>query len=64
VTRAEDEQAPYGYQRWHRELDATVVDWLKAPENKNATVEQFEAFLRSLYDTPEKRKRFPEGLPR
>jgi hypothetical protein len=63
VTRAADKQAHYSYQRWHRELDEEVVRWLQSPKNKEATVEDFEKFLRSLYDQPEMRKRFPEGLP-
>jgi hypothetical protein len=62
VTRAADKQAHYGYQRWHRELDEEVVRWIEA--NKEATVEQFEKFLRDLYDRPEMKKRFPQGLPK
>lgn len=64
VSRAADKEAHYGYQTWHRELDKEVVDWLESPENQQATVEEFERFLRSLYDRPEMKKRFPEGLPK
>gem|GEM_PF-1314195 len=64
VSRAADKEAHYGYQTWRRDLDEQVVDWLESPENQQATVEEFERFLRSLYDRPEMRKRFPEGLPK
>jgi hypothetical protein len=62
VTRAADKQAHYGYQRWHVELDAEVVKWIE--DNKKATVGEFEKFLRELYDRPDMKKRFPEGLPK
>jgi len=62
VTRGADKQAHYGYQRWHRELDDEVVAWLK--RNRDATVEQFEAWLRWRYSQDDLRKRFPGGLPK
>ncbi|MGQ9855055.1 MAG: hypothetical protein ACUVTG_16845, partial [Candidatus Oleimicrobiaceae bacterium] len=61
VTRAADKEAHYGYQRWHRDLDDEVVQWLE--EHRHATVEQFDAWLRWRYNQPDLRKRFSEGLP-
>ncbi|MCY1081169.1 Wall-associated protein precursor [Archangium lansingense] len=60
VTRAVDEQAHCGYQEWHRKVDAEVVEWLK--EHRDATSKQFEAFLRTIYDRPDMRVRFPHGF--
>ena len=60
VTRAVDGAAHRGYQRWHRDLDREVMAWIR--DNKKATPAQFEAYLRSLYNRPELRARFPAGL--
>lgn len=60
VLRAVDEAAHRGYQAWHRALDREVVDWLA--QNRTATPRQFEAYLRSLYQRPELRQRFPMGF--
>ncbi|HEX5752911.1 MAG TPA: Wall-associated protein precursor [Archangium sp.] len=60
VTRAVDEKAHCGYQEWHRKVDEEVVEWLK--QFKYATAEQFEAYLRSIYNRPDMLKRFPLGF--
>lgn len=60
VTRAVDEKAHCGYQKWHREVDAEVVLWLK--RNREATAKQFEALLRQIYNRPDMRARFPHGF--
>ena len=60
VTRAVDGAAHRGYQRWHRDLDREVMAWIR--RNKKATPAQFEAYLRSVYNRPELRARFPAGL--
>ncbi|MFY0525961.1 Wall-associated protein precursor [Archangium gephyra] len=60
VTRAVDEKAHCGYQEWHRELDAEVVQWLR--RNREATAKQFEAYLRLIYNRPDMLARFPHGF--
>jgi hypothetical protein len=60
VTRAADKDAHNGYQQWHRDTDRKVIEWLKT--YKDATPEQFEAFLRQLYNQPDLRARFPDGF--
>lgn len=60
VTRAVDEKAHCGYQKWHRDVDAEVVEWLR--RYKKATSKEFEAFLRKIYDRPDMRARFPHGF--
>jgi TRAP-type C4-dicarboxylate transport system permease small subunit len=60
VTRAADKAAHNGYQKWHRDVDREVVDWLDS--NIKAIPREFEAFLRSIYNRPEMRLRFPDGF--
>ncbi|WNG27873.1 Wall-associated protein precursor [Cystobacter fuscus] len=60
VTRAVDEAAHCGYQDWHRKVDEEVVNWLDT--HKSVTAKEFEAFLRSLYNRPSLRARFPHGF--
>jgi hypothetical protein len=60
VSRAVDEKAHCGYQQWHRDVDAEVVEWLE--DQRTATPKQFEAFLRKIYDRPAMRARFPNGF--
>ena len=62
TTRAIDEAAHRGYQRWHRDLDKEIVQWLKDPRNVNATPEQFESWLRWRYRQPDLLERFPDGF--
>jgi hypothetical protein len=60
VAKAVDEEAHCGYQQWHRDVDAEVIAWLE--RYKNATVKQFEALLRQIYNRPAMRTRFPNGF--
>jgi hypothetical protein len=61
VTQAIDKPAHWGYQTWHRELDDEIVDWV---ENRaDASPDEFDAYLRGLYDRLELRALFPDGLP-
>lgn len=60
VTRAIDGEAHRGYQTWHRELDAEIVDWLA--RNPNATSQQFEGYLKQQYAQPDRATRFPNGF--
>jgi hypothetical protein len=62
VTQAADKAAHFGYQKWHRDLDAEVVRWLRDTVNENATVEDFEAWLRWRYSQPDLAARFPDGF--
>jgi len=60
VARAKDEKAHCGYQDWHRKVDAEVIQWLRL--RRDATPEQFEKFLRDIYNRPEMKARFPHGF--
>jgi hypothetical protein len=57
---AKDYESHHGYQKWHRKIDAEVVDWLK--RNRHATEESFEGWLRWRYSQNDLHERFPEGL--
>jgi len=58
--RAKDEESHCGYQKWHREVDKEVIKWLE--DFRRATRQQFENFLREIYNRPEMRARFPHGF--
>jgi hypothetical protein len=60
VAKAKDKEAHCGYQKWHRDVDLEVMRWLKAREN--ATQQQFEAFLREIYNRKDMLERFPNGF--
>ena len=60
ATRAADKDSHNGYQKWHRDVDDEVIDWLD--RYIHATPEEFEALLRQIYNRPEMRARFPDGL--
>ncbi len=60
VARAKDEQAHCGYQRWHRDVDKEVTEWLK--DRPKATPQEFLDKLRDLYNRPELKARFPHGF--
>jgi hypothetical protein len=60
VTRAANKESHNGYQQWHRDLDDEVIRWLA--RYRNATPEQFEAYLRHRYSQPDLRARFPDGF--
>lgn len=60
ATRAVDKAAHNGYQKWHRDVDDEVIEWLD--RFGKATPEEFEAMLRGIYNRPDMRARFPDGL--
>lgn len=60
VTRASDGAAHRGYQRWHRDLDDEVVDWVERNPSKGG--DEFLDYLRQLYQRPDLVKRFPNGF--
>jgi hypothetical protein len=60
VAKAKDKESHCGYQEWHREVDAEVVEWLR--RFPAATRKQFEAFLREIYNRKDMRERFPNGF--
>ncbi|MGL4419168.1 MAG: RHS repeat-associated core domain-containing protein, partial [Gemmataceae bacterium] len=62
TTQAVDEASHKGYQKWHRELDQEVIDWLRDPKNRAATTKQFEDWLRWRYGQPDLKARFPNGF--
>jgi hypothetical protein len=48
-------------QNWfHRQLDQQVSTWVK--DNPAATQQEFENYLREVYQRPEVLDRFPDGL--
>jgi hypothetical protein len=59
VARAKDRESHCGYQQWHRDVDAEVIEWLR--RSPKATRKEFEGFLREIYSRPEMLKRFPNG---
>ncbi len=59
-TKAKDKESHCGYQKWHREVDEEVIEWLG--NRPKATPEQFMKFLREIYNRPAMRKRFPNGF--
>jgi len=59
-TRAADKESHNGYQKWHRDLDDEVIQWLDT--YRTATPAEFEAFLRAIYNRPDMRLRFPDGF--
>jgi hypothetical protein len=60
VARAKDLQAHGGWQEWHRAIDSEIKAWIQ--KFTQATPEEFEAFLREVYNRPELRARFPNGF--
>jgi hypothetical protein len=58
--KAKDKESHCGYQQWHRDVDAEVIRWLD--RERKATPEQFEKFLRDIYNRPAMRQRFPNGF--
>ena len=62
TTQALNKAAHNGWQKWHRELDGEVADWINEPSHANATKEQFEKWLRWRYSQPDLKARFPNGF--
>jgi hypothetical protein len=60
VTQAIDGAAHRGYQKWHRDLDDEVVNWIRGNRDKNG--DDILAFLKNLYERPDIKARFPNGF--
>lgn len=60
VTKAKDLASHNGWDKFHRNLDGEVADWLRG--HPNATQAQFESYLRGVYQRPDVAARFPNGL--
>ena len=46
----------FGYQKWHRDLDKYICNWLE--NNKNASLEKFISFMNETYASDDLVKRF------
>jgi hypothetical protein len=62
TTRAWDEVAHSGYDRFHIELDREVIAWIRNPANRAATPDEFVAWLRWRYNQPDVKIHFPNGF--
>jgi hypothetical protein len=60
LAKGKDKESHCGYQKWHREVDREVIEWLR--RETDATPEEFIAFLRDIYMRPSMRERFPHGF--
>jgi len=60
MTRAIDEDAHRGYQKWHRDLDDEIAAYIRA--RQGMTPDKFESYLRDRYAQPDLLARFPNGL--
>jgi hypothetical protein len=59
-TRAKDKESHCGYQKWHRDVDDEVIEWLE--KNADVTPAQFMQKLREIYNRKEMLERFPHGF--
>jgi hypothetical protein len=57
IYNALDDAAHKGYQTWHRQYDARVVEWLQT--NVRATPGQFDKFLHNLHQQPWLKSKIP-----
>jgi hypothetical protein len=60
VAKAKDKESYCGYQKWHRDVDLEVIEWLR--RFAKATPEQFMNKLREIYNRKDMLKRFPNGF--
>jgi poly(3-hydroxyalkanoate) synthetase len=60
IAQAKDLLSHLGYQTWHRELDTEIENWIE--DHPDATQQEFEKFLKELYDREDLKNRFPNGL--
>lgn len=60
VAKAKDKESHCGYQKWHRDVDLEIIQWLRA--ERRLTPEEFMAKLREIYNRPDMLKRFPNGF--
>src|SRR5436190_16693005 len=50
VTQAKDLKAHCGYQKWHKQVDEEIAKWIA--RHGEATMQQFEVYLREVYSRP------------
>jgi len=60
VAKAKDKDSHCGYQKWHRDVDQEIIEWLET--ERKATPEQFMKLLREIYNRKDMLKRFPNGF--
>jgi hypothetical protein len=60
VAQAKDEESHCGYQKWHRDVDQEVIEWLT--DHPDATPDAFMELLRNIYRRKEMLERFPRGF--
>ena len=60
VTQAKDLTSHNGYQKWHRQLDNEVADWVY--DHPEMTQGQFENYLLGRYAKSDLKNRFPNGF--
>jgi hypothetical protein len=61
MARARNIWCHFGWQRWHRAVDKELSGWLG--ETAAAGLEDFLQFLKSVYDRPSMKYRFPGIKP-
>jgi RHS repeat-associated protein len=59
VTRARDLMSHRGYQKWHRDLDKEVIEFIE--QNPGVSPSRFERFLEERYAKPDLADKFPGG---
>ena len=62
TARAANREAHYGYDRFYRELDREIAQWLR--DHRSASQSEFAAYLRWRYSQPDLLDRFPNGFDR
>ncbi|MEW6536829.1 MAG: RHS repeat-associated core domain-containing protein [Candidatus Auribacterota bacterium] len=62
TTQATNSDAHKGYQKWHREIDAEVSNWIS--RMPDVTTYDFENYLNDIYNRPELKEKFPDGIGR
>jgi hypothetical protein len=60
VAKAKDKDSHCGYQKWHRDVDEEIIEWLET--ERTATPERFMKLLREIYNRKEMLERFPHGF--
>ena len=60
VTQAKDIDSHLGYQKWHRQLDDEILNWLEAHPDADSAA--FEGYFRWRYSQPDLKSIFPNGF--
>jgi hypothetical protein len=61
LVRARSLADHYGYETWHRVADSKLIEWLRDPANRGATLQQFLAEIIRVY--AQNMDKFPELKP-